>query len=471
MAGINYYGVSVPPPALQDEEWEALRKARAMIPARSLPPTARRRKHQSGAVSFTSGEEDDVRGNAGIRPRREIFTEMFGASSSEENDNSSVSSFSSPPTPALPPNREKPRKPARPRAAAPPLPKATPRGASLGLDFDSQEAAAVAAAEAAARTGRAGEEEEEEDDDAPPGPDEAEEAPPGEEEDDPMNGGPQQQEDEEDDEPVPCVSPEVDMLLRELGVPDPKDKCYGCIWARADVHSVSYENYHSIVKLACEKNGLADRFELCRRISAAHDAQIAKKQNGFRRLDHRTGLPREDEPAVLRWTPATVYDHLYGDHTVDHGLRTTSRLYTTGEFIKHLKDNGSWVEVRVGKRRRHGRIVDAGRLVKVPTERGMKNYKMMVDVEEKLYKSRALNHASSGYGISGEAVYPLIEAEGARWTSVNVEQLYGISVNRASGSAGKGSTVSGTTAAHRTRSAGISKVAGGGGGRRPGSAF
>jgi hypothetical protein len=85
-------------------------------------------------------------------------------------------------------------------------------------------------------------------------------------------------------------------------------------------------------------------------------------------------------------------------------------------------------------------------------------FKMLLGMEEGLYKSKALHHASSGYGVSGEDVYPLIETAGRKMHAINVERVYNLSVSRGAGSAGQGSTVSGTTAAHRSRSAGVSRT-------------
>lgn len=430
MAGPSYYGVAgFPPPAFDDEDLEALSSARRSIPARSLPPVggggggAGGRKRSRG-VSFTTTSEEEGGGGASGNPgrlpmRRDIMRDLFG--SDEEDRDSSASGGSSLSDLASEPRRRPQQQQRRRR----------PRLDGMSIDPD---------APASPEAPRAPAGEGDEDDDAPPGPDEAIEVPAGREED----GG----EEEDYEEPRPCMSPECETVLRELGAPDPPSECYGCTWARADVNSVPYEEYQNMVRLFAQKKGLSDRFELCRRLERTHGELIASKQNRFRRAG---------DPEIRAWKAATIYYHMYKGHTLEHGLRTTSRLHTLNDFITHASDYGAWVEVPIGVRRQGGRIVDRGQVVKVPTERGIKMFKALLSMEEGLYKSRAVHHASSGYGASGEEVYPLIETAGRKMHSINVENVYNLSVARGAGSAGQGGTVSGTTAAHRARTSGISR--------------
>lgn len=111
------------------------------------------------------------------------------------------------------------------------------------------------------------------------------------------------------------------------------------------------------------------------------------------------------------------------------------------QYIRNVFHYGSWVE---GRDKR-------GRRILVPTEKGIKSWKMLVQIEEQLYRSTAKHYSTSAFGMEDTEAATLMSASNKKFHAPAPDRLYGRSVVRNAENAGRGGTVLGQAAAHQRR--------------------
>jgi hypothetical protein len=193
----------------------------------------------------------------------------------------------------------------------------------------------------------------------------------------------------------PCRAPEIDRLIKELGPPKLKSKCFGCKRGSLNQAATSYDKWNMLIKTFNDNYIYGDWVELAKTLEEIFEKHIRMPANKYKE-PHKDSIPE--------WDASTIFFHFY-DHIFVASINLTKRLRQVTRMIDSHYENNMWEEDKA-----FGSI----KRIKTPKNKGeidqIKIYKELVMLEKSLLNTdpKKSKFDNPSFTINAEINAPLI---------------------------------------------------------------
>ena len=178
---------------------------------------------------------------------------------------------------------------------------------------------------------------------------------------------------ENEEEWTPCIAPDQEEIIQNLGYAYSKDNCFGCNNGRIDQPCTSYEKWNEMINLFKEGLGYATPSSLAKQMETFFEEKIRIPANKRR---------RKGQKPIPKWNAATILAH-FTEHMNEPSCVVWKRLGQVTRMVDSLYKYGMW------EGSRSNTMAKRPRLQKSKGEHDViKTYKELVVLEKQLYNAK-----------------------------------------------------------------------------------